>query len=351
MSVPIVISTLLVLGGVAFLLFLLYFMVGFEKRLRDQSFQTAEQIQHVFGQMSQELRHQSGLFQSAQSSIGDRLSSASNLVAEVQNRLGQMEQVNRQILDLGNTLGKEVGSLQSIFQAPKLRGGLGELFLGDLLEQVLGPEHYELQFPFKSGERVDAIVKLAQGRVPIDAKFPLENFRKYLAALSEPEKKNHRKEFYRDVRKHVDQIAEKYVVPDEGTMDFALMYIPAENIYYEIIIRDDSFGDATSISEYAQLKKVIPVSPNTLYVYLSSIARGLQGLKIESHAREILTNIQRMTGDLNKFDEEFHRVGTHLRNAVTTHEKASRQFVHFQEKFSLYDATGSVKLEEKVVSE
>ncbi len=336
--------SLVVCSGVLF--YLMHFISVLEKRLRDQTALIHQELNTSLGQVQQELRHQGNMVQQSQHTVGERLEGAAHLVGEVQNRLGQLEEANRRILDLGSALGKEVGNLQGIFQAPKVRGGWGELFLGELLEQVLGPEHYELQFPFKNGERVDAVVKLAQGMVPIDAKFPLENFRKFISAPSEPEKKAFRKEFYKDVRRHMDQISEKYVVPDEGTMDFALMYIPAENVYYETIIRDDDLAEAKSLSDYAQSKKVIPVSPNTLYVYLSSIARGLQGLKVESNAKEILANIQRLTGDLAKFDEEFRRMGVHLKNAVSTFERAGRQFERIQDKFSVCDAIKLDKTEE-----
>lgn len=344
MTIQILLAILSLAACGAILFYLVYFISQLEKRLRDQTSSIHQELNSALGQVHQEMRHQGNLFQQAQHSVGERLEGATHMVGEVQNKLGQLEEANRRILDLGSSLGKEVGNLQGILQAPKVRGGWGELFLGDLLEQVLGPEHYELQFPFKNGERVDAVVKLAQGMVPIDAKFPLENFRKFIAAESESDKKASRKEFYKDVRRHMDQIAEKYLVPDEGTMDFALMYIPAENVYYETIIKDDELGEGKSLSEHAQSRKVIPVSPNTLYVYLYSIARGLQGLKVESNAKEILANIQRLTGDLGKFDEEFRRMGVHLKNAVSAFDRAGRQFERIQDKFSVCD---TIKLEKK----
>lgn len=342
MTIQILLTFLSLAACVAVLFYLTHFISALEKRLRDQTASIQQELNSALGQVHQEMRHQGSLLQQTQSSVGERLEGATHLVGQVQNRLGQLEEANRRIIDLGNSLGKEVGNLQGILQAPKVRGGWGELFLGELLEQVLGPEHYELQYPFKNGERVDAVVKLGQGMVPVDAKFPLENFRKFLSAPSEIEKKAARKEFYKDVRRHMDQISQKYILPDEGTMDFALMYIPAENVYYETIIRDDDLGEGKSLSEYAQTVKVIPVSPNTLYVYLYSIARGLQGLKVESNAKEILANIQRLTGDLDKFDEEFRRMGVHLKNAASSFEKAGRQLERIQDKFSVCD---TIKLE------
>jgi DNA recombination protein RmuC len=332
--------------------FMFHVFARFEKRLHDQSGEINRQMDRSLGSVQEQMRHFGEMFQRTQSSIGDRLDGASRLVGEVQNRLGQLEQANQRILDLGSSLGREVGSLQSILQAPKIRGGLGEYFLGDLLEQVLGAEFYSLQYPFKKGERVDAVVRLAQGLIPIDAKFPLENFRRSLSADSDNEKKSFRKEFLKDVRKHIDQIADKYLVPDEGTLDFALMYIPAENVYYETIVRDEDLGEKGSLSEYAQNKKVIPVSPNTLYIYLSSIARGLQGLKIESHAQEILENIQRLSVDLEKFDDEYRKMGGHLKNSLASYERAARVFERLQDRFLLsqvVENAAEIKIQEEKI--
>lgn len=322
-----------------------------EKRQRDRWDGMNEVVGSALKEVQELLRHQGDHLQQAHVAIGERLEGNAALVGQVQNRLGQLEEANRRIIDLGNNLGKEVGDLQGIFQSPKMRGGWSELFLGDLLDQVLGPEYYELQYPFKNGERVDAVVKLSRGMVPIDAKFPLENFRKFLTASSESERQSFRREFVKDVKRHIDQIAEKYIVPDEGTLDFALMYIPAENVHYNIVVDDSHADGPKSIAQYARLKNVIPVSPNSLYLYLASVMKGLQGLKIETHAREILENIQRLKVDLVKFEEEFRRTGSHLKNAVGTYERALRQFDRFQDKLSVYELTGpSPKSEVEAVS-
>src|SRR6185369_5701362 len=171
--------------------------------------------------------------------------------------LGELREATTKVYEVG----RDVATLHDILRAPKLRGGLGELLLGDLLAQVLPPAHFTLQHAFRSGERVDAVVRLGDGLVPIDSKFPLEDFRRLLEAADDDQRTRARKAFVARVRKHVDDIATKYVLPDEGTYDFALMYIPAENVYYETIIRDA----ASDLVAYALAKKVIPVSPNTLY--------------------------------------------------------------------------------------
>jgi len=222
-----------------------------------------------------------------------------------------------------------VSRLDEMLRAPKFRGGMGEALLEDLLKQVLPPNSYDTQYSFKSGEKVDAVIRTAGGIVPIDSKFPLENFRRMVGAQNDQEKKAAAKIFTSDVRKHIDAISKKYILPDEGTFDFALMYIPAENIYYEIIIKDESFGDETGIMAYATTRRVVPVSPNSLYAHLMVIAQGLRGLQIERSAREIYQHLQRLTSELQKFADVFETLGTHLTNAKNNYDKADKQLNSF----------------------
>jgi DNA recombination protein RmuC len=168
--------------------------------------------------------------------------------------------------------------------------------------------------------------------VPVDAKFPLENFQKMLAAQSDDERKSWRRKFVSDVRKHADAIASKYILPDEGTFDFALMYIPAENVYYETIIKDDNFGEEKSVSAYAIERKVIPVSPNSLYAYLQAIVLGLRGMKVEERAQEIIESLSRLKGDLDRFRGEFETLGTHIGNAWKKYEEADKRLVKFEDR-------------------
>ena len=213
-------------------------------------------------------------------------------------------------------------------KAPKLRGGFGELLLGDLLSQILPREHYRLEHSFKSGERVDAAIILKAGIVPVDAKFPLDSFRRMTAA-DDAEKQQCRKDFVRDVKKHIDDISQKYILPDEGTLDFALAYIPAENIYYEIIIKDEAKDD---IAEYARSKRVVPVSPSTLFAHLQLIAMGLKGMRVEKFAREILKNLGRLQQDFDRVQEEYRVRGTHLHNASQKYGDAEKRLARFGDK-------------------
>lgn len=250
------------------------------------------------------------------------------LMGEFQNRLGQLQQSTQSMIRIG----EDISSLQDILKAPKLRGILGELFLEEILRQLLPQDRFILQYSFRSGEKVDAVILLGQGMVPVDAKFPLENFKRFLQAPSEEELKRGRKQFVQDVKKHIDQIATKYILPEEGTFDFALMYLPAENVYYETILKDGEGGEEQSLSQYALGRKVIPVSPNSFYAYLQAIVLGLRGLRIESSAREILSCLAQLANDFKKFYEDFEKLGSHLNNSKTTYEKAQKRLDRFRDQ-------------------
>lgn len=266
--------------------------------------------------------------------MGERLDNAARVIGEVQRNLGAMGQETQRIKEIG----QDIASLSEILRSPKLRGGMGEYFLADLLAQILPPQHFQLQHVFASGEKVDAVVKLSNRLVPVDAKFPLENFRRLVEAQTDEERKRHRREFVRDVKKHVDAIARKYILPDEGTFDFALMYIPAENVYYETIIKDEAFGEDKSIANYAIESRVIPVSPNSFYAYLQAIVLGLRGLKVEERAQEIIDSLARLKGDLARFRTDFETVGTHLKNAANRYDEAEKRLAKFEGR--LDDASG-----------
>jgi len=176
---------------------------------------------------------------------------------------------------------------------------------------ILPPEYFSLQHRFKNGEVVDAIIHIGGNIVPIDAKFPLENFHKYTSEENTKEKEVLRKKFVADVKKHISDISKKYILPDEGTYDFALMYIPAENIFYETILKDESLGEERSISTSALKKRVIPVSPNSIFAYLQVIVQGLKGLRLERSEKEVYKKLDSLKNEMavyEKFIEKSFRV-------------------------------------------
>ena len=299
--------------------------------------QTAQQIDSLRGGLQALSSQVYTALSEANKTVGDRLDNTTRVIVDVRQQLGQLDESSRRLMDLG----KDISSLQQILQPPKMRGSLGELFLADLLAQILPASHYELQHRFRSGEVVDAAVTLRAGIVPIDAKFQLENFRRTLAAPGEEEKKAARKAFLRDVKGHIDDISSKYIRMDEGTFDFALMYIPAENVYYETIIKDDDLGGEMSLFNYALKKRVIPVSPNSFYAYLQTILLGLRGLRVEEGAREILEGLSRLSKEFESFSEAFRVVGSHLENCAKKYDDAAKRFGKVETKLQQMD--GMVK--------
>ncbi|MGH7845389.1 MAG: DNA recombination protein RmuC [Candidatus Binatia bacterium] len=300
----------------------------FSEELNSRTQLINQHLGQVLGNVNERLKENSEILHRTQQTLGERLDKAAEVVGNVQRSLGGLEEANRKIYEVG----KDIASLQEILRAPKLRGGLGEFFLGDLLAQILPPDHFQLQFAFKSGEKVDAAIKLGGSLVPVDSKFPLENFKRIIDGTTDEEKNRARRQFVNDVKKHVDAIASKYIVPDEGTYDFALMYIPAENVYYETIIKDDALGGEKTISQYALGKKVVPVSPNSFYAYLQAIVLGLRGMKVEERAREILQVLSRLEGDFSRFKEEFGILGRHLGHAQSSFQSAEKRLDQFGQK-------------------
>lgn len=245
-------------------------------------------------------------------------------------RLSRLEQSAERIVEVG----KNISSLQDILRPPTFRGVLGETLLENLLAQYLPGDAFEMQHRFKSGLIVDAVVLLPAGIVPVDAKFPLDNFRKMLECSDEKQKQQCKRDFTRDVKNRIDEIATKYILPDEGTLNFALLYVPAENLYYEITVKGDSGG---SIGDYALASRVVPVSPNTLYAYLQAIAIGLKGLRVEKFAGEILHNLTRLKGDLESFHKDFQVVGKHISDANTKFNTAEKRLNRFEDKLYSLD--------------
>jgi DNA recombination protein RmuC len=175
------------------------------------------------------------------------------------------------------------------------------------------------------------VIKLGGSLVPVDSKFPLENFKRMLEAGSDDERSRTKKQFVGDVKRHVDAIADKYILPDEGTYDFALMYIPAENVYYETIIKDDTEGER-NLSQYALSKRVIPVSPNSFYAYLQAIVLGLKGMKVEERAKEIIQYLSRLQGDFAKFRDDFGLLGKHLSHAQSSYQTTEKRLEQFGQR-------------------
>jgi len=222
-------------------------------------------------------------------------------------------------------IGRAMREFQEFLRSPKFRGNIGERILNDLLSQVLPRNNFAIQYQFSEGVIVDAVIKTNQGIIHIDYKFPMESFRKMMES-KENEKEKLKREFVREIKKHIDDIAKKYILPQEGTVDFALMYVPSEPIYYEITLNQPGIVD------YSSQKKVYLVSPNTFYYFLKIVLIGLQGAKIEQGAREILEKMKTVQQEALRFENEFITLLGHIDHAKTASQRAKDRFLKLTER-------------------
>jgi len=307
-----------------------------QKLLTDTQNNLNTQLQQMMNIMNQNLN-------STQSNITRQLSSSNQIIGDIHSKLGSLETTAKNIQDIG----KDISSLQNILQAPKLRGNLGEYLLEELLKQIFPAANYETQYPFKNGTKVDAVIKLGDNIVPVDSKFPLESFQKFIAAGNEENKKSFRKEFITSVKKRIDEIAVKYINPAEGTYDFAIMYIPAENVYYETIINDSFSNKDYELLNYAMEKHVIPVSPNSFYAYLMAISFGLKGLTIEQEAKTILGDIAQVQDRFGKFFADYSLVGKHITNALGKYNDSAKSAEKLNDQMGRLTGKKTDLIEEK----
>ncbi|HOL32571.1 MAG TPA: DNA recombination protein RmuC [Anaerohalosphaeraceae bacterium] len=274
---------------------------------------------------------------SGQENISQFLTASQQTFGELKEQIGKIKGNSEHLLQIG----ADIRTLQNLLNAPKLRGQIGEFSLASLLQKILPADSFTLQHAFSNGKIVDALVRLPDFSVPIDAKFPLPAFEKMIAAPDEAEKTKLRRQFQADVVKHIDKIAASYILPDEGTLDFALMYIPAENVYYETIIKYDN--DRLDLLHYALDRKVVPVSPNLLYAYLMTIVMGLHGMQIEKQAAAIRANLQRLAADFEAFGQTWDILGQHLRNAQNQYDRGQSRLNRFQLQLEQIQQTGNAE--------
>jgi DNA recombination protein RmuC len=241
--------------------------------------------------------------------LNTRLDRAAEVIQQVSHELGKVQEI-----------GRSMKELQDFMRSPKLRGNIGEQVMYDLLEQYFPKANFATQHAFRSGERVDAIVKTDKGIISIDAKFPLENFIKIQQADTEQAVAVATKDFIKDVKKHITDISKKYILPAEGTVDFAIMYVPSEAVYYEIIRQDEE------LNEFASVKKVLLVSPNSFYYFLKVLMIGLEGKKIEENAQKILEMMRAIQTDSEKFGESLRLMSGHMNNAKNTLDKVNNEY-------------------------
>ena len=249
----------------------------------------------------------------AQTKMADELKNTRDQISQIQRQLGEVQQAGKQMSQTAQTL-------EGILGGAKSRGSLGEVTLERLLEDSLPSAQYVTQYKFSSGEAADTVIKLRDKKLmAIDSKFPLDAYRRISTGGEEA-----RRAFITAVKGHADSITKKYIVPDEGTLDVALMFVPSESVYYELLMTTDSKGQP--LDAYCREKKVIAVSPNTLYAHLCVIAMGLRGMQMEENARRLLESLSGMEKQLEKFTDKFGTLGTHLKNAQQSYSESDKLF-------------------------
>jgi DNA recombination protein RmuC len=249
----------------------------------------------------------------SQAAMSLELKNTREQINQIQNQLGEVQQASQQMFETTRTL-------ENILGGAKSRGSLGEVTLERLLEDSLPPAHYSKQHRFRSGEAADAVIFLLdKKKMAIDSKFPLDAYRRLSAEGEEA-----RRAFVTAVKGHADSIAKKYIVPDEGTLDVALMFVPSETVFYELLMSAD--GKGQPLDEYCRSRNIFPVSPNTLHANLRVIAMGLRGMQIEENAKHLAENLNGLRKQLDTFEEYFEKIGTHLKNAQQSYTEADKRF-------------------------
>jgi DNA recombination protein RmuC len=281
-----------------------------ESRSRESLAQFREEVSRELGRLNSSVvtgvASSGQMATQAQQSMADQLQGSKKVLQEVHERLATIQKAS-------DDLSQSNQALQNILGGAKTRGILGETTLEKMLADALPKDGYERQYRFASGDVVDTVVRVGDHLLPVDSKFPLESYRRMAAGTD-----GARKEFIQAVRKHADCIAQKYIRPEDGTLDIALMFVPSEGVYYELIAGEDERIGA--LNEYCRDRKVFPVSPNTFYACLAAIMLGQKGMKVAENSRHILALIGGLQKDLEAFEICYTKIGTHLRNARQNYE-------------------------------
>lgn len=269
------------------------------------------QIAQITQQVQAGMASVGTLTSGAQKAVSDQLRASTEMLGTIRQQLGEVQQA-------GHELSEAAHQIESVLGGAKTRGTLGEIALDRMLADALPPAAYEIQYRFSTGEVVDAAVRLRDKLLPIDSKFPLDDYRRLVETGEDA-----RKGFAASVRAHAESIAKKYILPGEGTLDIALMFVPSEGVYYELLRSEDAKG--VPLDELCRSKGVVPVSPSTLFAHLKIIFLGLRGLQIEENAKRLLSSLTGLKKQIDNFGEVYEKLGTHLRNAQQSYSDADRK--------------------------
>jgi DNA recombination protein RmuC len=272
----------------------------------------AQRLEGVTKALQDGVKDSAQITSQGQTAMSNELKNTREQISQIQKQLGEVQEAGKQMSQTAQTL-------ESILGGAKSRGSLGEVTLERLLEDSLPPAQYATQYRFSSGEAADAVIFLRDKKLmAIDSKFPLDAYRRMAT-----EGDDARKAFATAVKGHADSIAKKYIVPNEGTLEVALMFVPSESVYYEILMTEDTKGQ--QLDAYCRDKKIIAVSPNTLYAHLCVIAMGMRGMQIEENAKRLYANLSGMQKQMETFTDVFEKLGTHLKNAQQSYFEADKR--------------------------
>jgi len=313
----ILILAVLLIGLMVGFLFLRNFQKNREKEnespvmllLQNQIQEIARQVDSKLEQSTQIMQRQFG--------------ESSRIIKEITQELTKVGEGQKQVVDIA----RQLESLQDVLKNPKQRGVLGEYFLKTVLENVLPPGSFQMQYEFKDGSIVDAVVFVKDKIIPIDSKFSLENYNRILETREESEKQKLESVFRDDLKARIDETS-KYVKPSEGTMDFAFMFIPSEAVYYDLLINKVGAvkSNTRDLIEYAAgEKKVMIVSPTTFLAYLQTVLQGLKALQIEESAKEIRKRVEELGRHLSSYENYMKKLGTHLGTTVNMYNSAYKE--------------------------
>lgn len=301
------------------------------KEMHDGSSKTRQEMSEIYKQNRQEVQSQlekvnerlSNSLSENVKTMQSQFKQSSDIIKDVTSKLTQLDETNKQVVSFA----EQMKSLESILTNPKQRGILGEYFLETLLANVLPPNGYKMQYPFQNGEIVDAAIFVRDKIVPIDAKFSLENYNRLMQENDESKRTKIEKEFKQDIMKRIDETS-KYIRPEENTTDFAIMFIPAEGIYYNMLIYKTGTVEINTqnLIEYAFKKRVMIVSPATFYAYLQTLLQGLKALEMEASVKDVIKKVGELSKHLNTYQTYMDKLGNHLGTTVSMYNNATSEF-------------------------
>jgi len=292
-----------------------------DSRLKDQN----QTLQEQLNNQRQAMTEQSKI-------IWERLENSAKVIQQVQKELGGISEFGRDMKDLSNVL-----------KSPKLRGGLGEQFLYEILENCLPKDLFKTQYKFKDGAVCDAVVITEKGLIPIDSKFPMENFKEMVTQDTQEARDKYKKVFVRDVKAKIDEISSKHILPEEGTVDFAIMYVPSENVFYELVV------NTSEIEDYSRNKSIFITSPNTLNYQMRAILVAYQQSELQKHAGEILKSLSGIKSEAEKFNEELGVLEGHVTRTYKAMDMVKIKFTKLFGKIESTQTLGNPEETKKLV--